>query len=219
MNKFYVYEWIRLDTNEPFYVGKGHDNRCYELTRGTNSHFNNIVKSIPCVVNILHENLDEKTAFGLEVWYIREYRDVIGYNLVNITDGGEGCVIIGRIVSYETKCKIGNKLKGIPKSYEHKLKVSKSLKGKKHSKLHNQKVKENHADFSGKKNPNAKSIICINTKRIFFTIKDACKFYKCDEGGVRACCKGKKQTSGKFNGEKLKWKYIKWNHNKKYKII
>lgn len=22
-NKYYVYEWIRLDTNEPFYVGKG----------------------------------------------------------------------------------------------------------------------------------------------------------------------------------------------------
>lgn len=22
-NKYYIYEWIRLDTNEPFYVGKG----------------------------------------------------------------------------------------------------------------------------------------------------------------------------------------------------
>ena len=22
-NNYYVYEWIRLDTNEPFYVGKG----------------------------------------------------------------------------------------------------------------------------------------------------------------------------------------------------
>ena len=22
-NKYYVYEWIRLDINEPFYVGKG----------------------------------------------------------------------------------------------------------------------------------------------------------------------------------------------------
>ena len=32
-NVFYVYEWIRLDTNEPFYVGKGRDNRCYKLTR------------------------------------------------------------------------------------------------------------------------------------------------------------------------------------------
>ena len=26
-NEYYVYEWIRLDTNEPFYVGKGKGNR------------------------------------------------------------------------------------------------------------------------------------------------------------------------------------------------
>ena len=32
-DKYYVYEWIRLDTNEPFYVGKGHGSRCYKLSR------------------------------------------------------------------------------------------------------------------------------------------------------------------------------------------
>ena len=90
MSNYYVYEWIRLDTNEPFYVGKGCGNRWKDLKRGDNRHFNNIVKSIPTAVNILHDNLDEQTAFGLEVWYIREYRDIIGYNLVNILDGGEG---------------------------------------------------------------------------------------------------------------------------------
>ena len=94
-NNYYVYEWIRLDTNEPFYVGKGHKNRCYQLTRGNNNHFNNIVKSIPVAVNILHDNLDEQTAYGLEVWYIREYRDIIGYDLCNINDGGEGCALCG----------------------------------------------------------------------------------------------------------------------------
>ena len=29
-NNYYVYEWIRLDTNEPFYVGKGKNKRCYK---------------------------------------------------------------------------------------------------------------------------------------------------------------------------------------------
>ena len=33
MNEYYVYEWIRLDTNEPFYVGKGKGNRCYKTNR------------------------------------------------------------------------------------------------------------------------------------------------------------------------------------------
>ena len=29
MNQYYVYEWIRLDNNEPFYVGKGKRERCF----------------------------------------------------------------------------------------------------------------------------------------------------------------------------------------------
>lgn len=89
-NKYYVYEWIRLDTNEPFYIGKGCGNRCYKLTREGNKHFNNIVKSIPTAINILHDNLNENVAFGLEIFYIWYYKDIIGYDLCNLTDGGEG---------------------------------------------------------------------------------------------------------------------------------
>lgn len=48
--KYYVYEWIRLDTNEPFYVGKGNGDRWCKLTRGNNHHFNRIVQSIPVAV-------------------------------------------------------------------------------------------------------------------------------------------------------------------------
>lgn len=89
-NDYYVYEWIRLDTNEPFYVGKGHGERWKTLTRGNNQHFNNIVKNIDVAVNILKENLSEEEAFDLESYYIWYYRDVIGYDLCNLTDGGEG---------------------------------------------------------------------------------------------------------------------------------
>lgn len=48
-NKYYVYEWIRLDTNEPFYVGKGCGNRWKELLN-RNNWFLRIVNKIPCVV-------------------------------------------------------------------------------------------------------------------------------------------------------------------------
>lgn len=36
MNDYYVYEWIRLDTNEPFYVGKGKGKHksCGKLSNG-----------------------------------------------------------------------------------------------------------------------------------------------------------------------------------------
>ena len=36
MDNYYVYEWIRLDSNEPFYVGKGAGNRWKHLTRDGN---------------------------------------------------------------------------------------------------------------------------------------------------------------------------------------
>ena len=125
-NIYYVYEWIRLDTNEPFYVGKGKGNRWKKLTRNKNRYFNNIVKSIPVVVSILHDNLDEETANGLEVWYIREYRDVIGYDLCNIADGGEGCALAGK---------------------------NHPMHGKNHSEESRNKISKNHADFKGENNP------------------------------------------------------------------
>lgn len=225
-NNYYVYEWIRLDTNEPFYVGKGKNKRCYKLTRGDNHHFNNIVKNIPVAVNILEDNLDEKSAFGLEIYYIWKYRDIIGYDLVNITDGGEGCTVLGEKHSLESKKKIG---KGISESWNnksnedrkiHKSKISKSLIGKKHSIEHNINVKNNHADFNGKNNPRAKSVICLTTKRIFYTAKDGAKFYNIkNETHISSCCKNKRKSCGKCNGEKLIWKYLIWEHNKKYKII
>lgn len=33
MKEYYVYEWIRLYTNEPFYVGKGKGDRGYQLKK------------------------------------------------------------------------------------------------------------------------------------------------------------------------------------------
>jgi hypothetical protein len=85
-----VYEWIRLDSNEPFYVGKGKERRYLKCDRPNNKHFNNIMKSTSAVVNILHNNLTEQEANEIECWYIHEYKFIWGFDIVNITDGGEG---------------------------------------------------------------------------------------------------------------------------------
>lgn len=87
---YYVYEWIRLDTNEPFYVGKGKEGRAYRKNRGNNRHFNNIVNKLPTAVYILHNNLTELEALEYEIYYIDYYKNKIGFDLVNITNGGEG---------------------------------------------------------------------------------------------------------------------------------
>ena len=179
-NNCYVYEWIRLDTNEPFYVGKGSNDRCYQLTRYKNNHFNNIVKSIPTVVNILHDNLDEQTAFGLEVWYIREYRDIIGYeSMCNMNDGGEG----------QTLCGENNGMYG--KGYLISGENHADFKGKNHP--YSKSV-----------------IAIINDKIFgaFDYVTQGAEYFGCNIGNISKCCKGKRKSCGKYNGCKIIWKYI-----------
>ena len=262
-NNYYVYEWIRLDTNEPFYVGKGKGNRWKDLDRKYNPYFINIVNKTRVAVNILHDNLNEEVAYGLEVYYIWLYRDEIGYNLTNINDGGEGNSLCGELngmygKSYkefmsedaikEHNRKISEALKGEnhadvkgennpmygknPWDYmseetkertREKLRKSSSGKnngmyGKTHNEESRRKMSENKkGKRKGKDNPNKKSVICLTTKRIFFTIREASDYYKCISTHISACCKNKRKHCGKHDGKNLKWKYLIWNHDKKYR--
>ena len=66
--------------------------------------------------------------------------------------------------------------------------------------------------FRGGKNPVAKSVICIETNRIFDTVTEASKFYNIDRRNIiRACQKG--TTCGKLNGEGLHWAYYDKENN------
>lgn len=90
---YYVYVWYRLDKNEPFYVGKGKDDRDTSLKR-RNKHFMDLYNYLirnnyGFKVLRLKDNLNEFEAFELEKETIKYFRDC-GYSLVNIMDGGEG---------------------------------------------------------------------------------------------------------------------------------
>ena len=63
--RFYVYGYIRLDTNTYFYIGKGTGKRYRELHTGRTTHFKNILKSTQCVVEILYDNLTEEESLTL----------------------------------------------------------------------------------------------------------------------------------------------------------
>ena len=54
---YYVYEYIRLDTNEPFYIGKGKGTRWKNLSRKYNPKFMRIINKVDVVVNMLKTNL------------------------------------------------------------------------------------------------------------------------------------------------------------------
>ena len=102
-DKYYVYGYVRLDTNTYFYIGKGKDNRYLRLDN-RKQHFMNIFNKVDCAVEILYDNLTEDEAFQLEVDTIYDLvfnegysidikgikKNSNGCHLVNCTWGGEG---------------------------------------------------------------------------------------------------------------------------------
>ena len=151
--EFYVYVHIRLDNNTVFYVGKGHGNRAYNLSRGKGTHHDNICKACGCKAVIIKDNLTESQAFRLESKMIKYYVITLGYGiniegyddydhelpyLTNFTWGGEG--VSGRKHSEEEKQKMSKAKKGKKNSKEHNKNISKAKKGKKNSKEHNKNI-------------------------------------------------------------------------------
>lgn len=114
-NKYYVYAYVRLDTNTYFYIGKGKDNRYLRLDN-RRQHFMNILNKVPCAVEILKDNLTEDEALQLEVDTIYDLvfnegysidikgisKNANGCHLVNMTWGGEGTSGLSLKQSQET---------------------------------------------------------------------------------------------------------------------
>ena len=221
--------------------GKGYPNNRY-FTNAIEKHGWENFEHI-----ILFENLTESEAHALEIEHIAKYKTKnreFGYNL---TDGGESAnglkhteetkkkmsesrkgenhPLYGKHHTEETKKKISESLKGNknpnygkPLSEETKKKLSESHKGKQFTAEHKQKLSENHPDFSGKNSPRAKSVICITTRKIFFTTKEGANYYNIDHSTVIKCCKGKRKSCGTHNGQKLVWRYLNHKHNFTYRI-
>ena len=125
---YYVYLHIKEDTGQPFYVGKGHGNRCIQQDH-RNQYWKNIVNKHGFDVIFLEKNLDESVAFELEKYWIERIGRIINNTgpLVNITEGG--CGSSGRTWDGS---RIGdqNPMYGREHTIETKEKISKTKKGK-----------------------------------------------------------------------------------------
>jgi hypothetical protein len=135
-----VYEHLRNDTNEVFYVGIGIDKGRAFDKHGRNPHWKRIVNKVGYTVNIIHKDIDHKEAKKIEILLIEKYgRKNLGLgNLVNMTDGGEGLLN----PSIETRQKISEVHKGKILSEESKKKMSEAKKGKIFSEETRQKMSE-----------------------------------------------------------------------------
>lgn len=112
----YVYQHIRLDKNEVFYVGIGSDSknkRAYNYINRT-KFWKTIFDKTEIRVEIIKENISWDDACELEKQLIKKYgrKDLGLGTLVNLTDGGDGA-------------------NGCKRSDEHKKILSERMKGKK----------------------------------------------------------------------------------------
>jgi hypothetical protein len=90
MKKFYVY--VHFDNlDRPFYIGKGSSNRVKHKGKLRSNYWHNYINKYGFKDYILiEEDLDEKTSFELEKYWISQFK-CWGFRLINLTDGGDGC--------------------------------------------------------------------------------------------------------------------------------
>lgn len=210
-NEFYVYEYIRTDTMEPFYVGKGKGNRFLDI-RKRSKYFKMISDKMKIVVNILIDKLTEEEAFGIECWYINEYKYVYGYNLCNVTDGGEGTKGIKMSLETKNKISLANKGKrlGCKLSEETKRKMSISRTGGKRSEETKRKMS---IASTGRNMPKgsdsklSKEVICINTSEVFGSMIEASSKTGIIDRMISKCCRGERKSTTSKDGKKMYWMY------------
>lgn len=119
---YYLYRHVRLDKNEPFYIGIGVIHEKYPLLKSRyerafsgkkrNSYWNNIISKTDYNIDILLESENREFIIEKEIEFIKLYgrKDNNTGTLSNMTDGGEGgfgtLCNKGRIPSEETREKL-----------------------------------------------------------------------------------------------------------------
>lgn len=167
---------------------------------------------------IVAKGLTERDAKWLEIELIKVWNSSNREYGYNISLGGESWNC-----SEETRKKISENNKGKHKmSEEHKQKISKIHKGKivteesrkKMSESRKGKLKGENNPFYGKHHTEesrkkmSENVICITTNTVFNSIKEGAEYYNIKSNHISCCCRGERKSCGKYNGQKLVWRYL-----------
>jgi len=210
----YVYRHIRLDKNEPFYIGIGSDmtyKRAKEKSRRSQL-WNKIIAKTDYEVEILVDDITFDYAKLKEIEFIKLYGriDLGNGTLANLTDGGDGLINriftsehrrklslsqVGRKLSEEQKDKLRKYRIGIPNSPEARLKISKANKGR----INTPELMELLRNRTGKKNPafGITGVKCKNFKGYIQVFKNGVYFGRYE--GIRDCAESLGVTATKVS--------------------
>lgn len=194
-NKVYIGITSR-SVKERWQDGKGYGH-CILMNRAIKKYgWENIRKEI------LFTDLGEKEAKDTEIKLIAEYQSNDGKHGYNITKGGDGTR--GVIVSEETRQKLREANLGKHHSEETKRKMSESRRGHHYNlgtKLSEEHKRKLSKYWIGTKNPKARRVICLETLKVYDTMKEA----KDDTGAskISDCCRreNKHRSSGGLHWE------------------
>lgn len=218
---YYVYRHIRLDLNQPFYIGIGHIDldktsyykRAYSKVH-RNTYWKNIVNISAYEVEIIYETISKKLVLEKEIEFINLYgrKDLETGCLCNMTDGGEGSFTYNPILSFAQSERMkGNKRrKGLQHNKTDKEKISNSLKDyfSSEKSIEERKRRSDAAKVNNKKGRPGNKIKIIqldsneNVLRIWDSSKDAAKELNVSSTSITKCCRLEKGTIKGY-----KWKY------------
>lgn len=220
--KYYIYRHVRLDDNQPFYIGMGKKIENYNSFKSEyrrafatrrNKHWVNIAKQTEYIIEILFESDNLEIIKEKEKEFISFYgrSDLNKGSLVNYTDGGEGTH--GYKFSEEQLRKLSDSHKGqIPwmagKSHSEESKEVMSIKAKKRTGSKNGFFGKTHTEESmeTKRKPVAQYDKEDNLLEIFESLTEASLKTGGDFRLISAVCLGKRKTHKGF-----KWKYLETN--------
>lgn len=164
----YVYRHIRLDLNEPFYIGIGgiskHDNyrRAYNKVYRS-SWWKNIVNKTEYSVEIIFDEVTTDFAKEKEAEFIALYgrKDLGTGCLANLTDGGEGDKGFRHTQQSKNRLSAAKKGKPLPKATQEA--AWNKNRGRKKRKKERQNL--------------SKDVIDINTGIIYASTEDVCEIF------------------------------------------
>jgi hypothetical protein len=202
MNKYYVYEHLKPNTNEIFYVGKGAGHRATTKSN-RNIYWHNIVNKYNGFdVKYLIKDVDEEFALLVECERISQLK-MLNIKICNLTDGGDGVSGYkfteqqrknisdghkGQVVSEKTRIAVSKAHKGIPKSAEIRKKIADGNLGKKRTKEQNEVMSK----------LKSKPVYCITDNKYFKSAKEASQYYKVGISSVSRVCSGKRKSTNKM---------------------
>lgn len=220
----HIYRHIRLDKNEPFYVGIGLDDipkRAYETKKRRSQWWNNIVNKYGYSVDILFENVTIDFAKEKEKEFISLYGriDLGTGTLCNQTNGGDG--MNGWKANAENKINMskaakirGTAMLNTPEIIE---KRANSMRGKKRTPIQCERLaawqrgipkskefKENMSKSimlnselieKRKNQPNCKKVLCLDNGVIYRSGAEAGRQLNIERSAISMCCLGKRDNA------------------------